>query len=595
MKAILVFDYNIYKQLKRFNTETELNLKIVYVNNFNYYRYEFEDNKLKNYTIEPKISKASYILKNLGNIDEIYAIINNNEYYHFLTYSIKKLLLHNPIILGINLLKVNKENLLESINNAYPLNKNIYNLILLKTIVKGISKKYIAYHIKEILETYIPLSYNELGFLQYLYNNMEKENKTYFFKEKLTFEKIDEIDINNYSNTLNIIKNVQKLFPTISENKIIEKILNFYYGIENKDYKNFIGHEFTEDTINRFIKLLKNSNEMYFKLNPIIDYNQYFITEFNNEFNSFLEKNVYITIFILNLLKIANLEFIKEKLLYKTKRGEEKVFKFYSPYITKEFIETLKKYKIEIYNIETIINNIPKTKFIHTKKNHIAKINILDNRIFETYDINIKYYNWFILKLEEAKLIKIKNKNIEITSKAIYLLENLNLKVDEKLLNKINNFYEKLKGKKLSKQKIIEYTNMLFDKYFTGMIQNSPTLKQKNLINKIIKENNLENININTKQEAQEFIEKYIKPTSKQIKYALEIANKLGIELDKECLQKKYCIENFINKNKGKLYAKPTPKMINLAKELAQKYSIPLDKDILNDFYKTRDFINKII
>lgn len=595
MKAILVFDYNIYKQLKRFNIETELNFKIVYVNNFNYYKYEFEDNKLKDFVIEPKISKASYLLKNLGGVEEIYAIINDNEYYHYLTYSVKKLLLHKPILLGINLLKVDKENLLKSINEAYPLNRDIYNFVLLKTIVKGISRKYIALQIKEILEKYIPLSYNELGFLQYLYKIRETENRTYFYKERISYEKIENFFPDNNSDILNIIKNVQKLFPTISENKIIDKILNFYYGIENKNYKNFIGHEFKKDIIKEFIKLLKNSNEMFEDIAPFVDYTQYFITEFNNDFTSFLEKNVYITIFILNLLKIAKLEFVKEQLLYKTRHGKEKIFEFYSPYITKEFMENLKKFKIEIYNIETIINKIPKTKIIHTKENHIAKINILNNEIFTLYDINIKYYNWFILRLEEAGLIKIKNKNIEITKKAIYLLNNLNLNIDENLLNKINNFYDKLKNKKLTKQKIIEYTNLLFDKYFSNMIQNSPTLKQKNLIEKIIKEYNLENVEIKNKQEAQKFIEKYIKPTPKQVKYAMTIANKLGIELNKECLEKKFCIENFIKENKNKLYSKPTEKMINLAKKLSKEYNVPLDESILKDFYKTRDFINKII
>ncbi|WGH25474.1 MAG: phenylalanine--tRNA ligase beta subunit-related protein [Candidatus Shikimatogenerans bostrichidophilus] len=315
---------------------------------------------------------------------------------------------------------------------------------------------------------YLNLSYEIYKYLKYkkkkVYLNYKKENKIFFKKIKK-----NKIIIKNYS------KEIILLYSFLLKNNKKKKS---NYKIQKKlILSNIIPKNTVIDEINILIKetgipleiiniksnkiIIKNKKKIkikkkkYFKYNPIVIYDNKKVKKIpgigNNNF----------------LLKTKNILFLG---IYKT----NKLRKIFYKYNINTYISNIYKYKINLKNINYIINQLKKKNKIINIINNFKYINI-EKKIY------FNYINKFIgIKIDKKEIIKIINileiKIKKNTKKYIYVIFNnlsfIKKKID--LIDYIIKFYGINKiFKKKSKKKIeTKFFNNIFN-------------KKNNIINKI--------------------------------------------------------------------------------------------------------------
>ena len=440
-----------------------------------------------------------------------------------------------------------------------------YSLNLGDYISKNIKKEYYDYIFKYIYE-YVELFGDSEKYFDKLYNdtlNYEKEivtkykniydyfNLTYFSKS--LGEETKNYESNpDYSYETNITEKQIKEFYSIFEynneilNSIISNITKIIYNLNKNDY--------LFDYLNDIIKLDNYSitlNDMFSLFQSFDDYTAYINSNKNKEYKDLLNSsfityyNESYTKFINNYILedlLSNIEIlINERLIFEINIFENKIsddYNYFTFLINKtEELGSTKSTFGNLYNNlkikinETINEYLSKYLFSNFDQFIRNKNELFREKYLSFYSDN-KNKNIFIFKSNEFIFEIIKEPSFnETLNKICYnifniLKDKINLKLDQSLYIKLNNFYQLLDSKKRG---IDDYLNKLRDSSEVSMdiiknFINSYNLKISGFNSKyVFNFSNRPFLNIN------DFINDYLNPPLTQIK------NKYN-EIEKELL-----------------------------------------------------------
>ena len=445
--------------------------------------------------------------KELDNNIDILLNINLNENNH--RYSLEQI--RNCIKYNISILllikdKIKVNNLLESINNDFPLNYSLENIQDLYNIFyfnnnnnNNINNENILTELPNI-KNYFPLykDNNENEYLNYfldinkydefyiinallLYNN--KKDKI----ELITPSNFKEIFINNYNNNISSVSENNDLFNEILSKENLNNIEYWKKKFDNKQGKGFLFNPIYFYYINKYYNIIINiftfqENSDFLKLtktiNQIKDERNNNNTD-NNNINIYLicDKNITQTyqIFIplINKNEIYNNNFnnnINKYIINISKRIEE--YKNIIPEFT-NFLLWTKMNTIKILFINEKILNEINEEIIDIYFNTMLQLGLYEQIIdviennFDTFlKSNKKYY---IILYKSYKKLCLYDNCIEIIKKYLYLnnstkkilnydtIEGIN-KLIQKDFNYIYTYY-----KNLEKERPIIFTPPLLD------------------------------------------------------------------------------------------------------------------------------------
>nr|YP_010835631.1 RNA polymerase beta'' subunit [Ulva meridionalis]WFS80099.1 RNA polymerase beta'' subunit [Ulva meridionalis] len=514
-KSFILFDKNSIIKNKKFFFKK---------NNFIYFK-----NKQKLFYLNDKLQKL--ILNSSSSYDLFYSE------KLFLNKCFIKSIFFNIFYISIIFYFLLNNNL--KINNLIKSKINLKNL-LLKNNKSKISKKKNLYLKKEIIYFY---------FSNYISSFLSSNFKISFYKNE-NFTKKEKININN-----DIKYNF--IFSNITFLEFIKNInisINIFYNFLNK---------FNKNEIYIINKKLKKYFFVSFSINNLISYNNIFISLFYNKslkldplllfkYNNYKNLNILNYLSILFDKKILNLNLqINKNYFFLDKKNNFNIsivwFSKSNKLKNKYKLITKTDFKYYTNNSFKIKNNSQKFKiFTLYNYNNFNNNKDFNNNKFKSYFFINLFFNkpyilskdfisdYFIIKENIKKLQIINTKNINYKLNFLYLLFN------NKLTNKINNFYS---------EKLVDTKINLSNNFLTKLIKYDKIINLDTFFYK--KKNTVYNFSyIFEKKWAYYLNIFYIKKVNKSIKLNLFYNNILINKTNNiDILMKKYLINTYLKNN----------------------------------------------